>query len=116
MLVNITPLVRKSEAPPGFHMLSKPTGAACNLDCKYCFFLSKDMLYPKDPLRMSDEMLEGYIKQLLETHRTPITTVACQGGEPTLMGLDFYKRSIDYVEKYRRPVKRLSIRFKLMAC
>lgn len=51
---------------------------------------------------MSDEMLEAYIKQLLESHRTPVTTVAWQGGEPTLMGLDFYKRSIEYVERYRR--------------
>jgi uncharacterized protein len=92
-------------------MLSKPTGAACNLDCKYCFFLSKDMLYPKDPLRMSDEMLEAYIKQLLESHRTPITTVAWQGGEPTLMGLDFYKRSIEYVEQYRRPGQQVQYTF-----
>src|SRR5882762_2970651 len=111
MLVNITPLVPKSEAPPAFHMLSKPTGAACNLDCKYCFFLSKDMLYPKDPLRMSDEMLEGYIKQLLESHRTTKVIVAWQGGEPTLMGLDFYKRSIEYAEKYRRPGQQVEYTF-----
>jgi uncharacterized protein len=111
MLVNISPLVRKSEAPPAFHMLSKPTGAACNLDCKYCFFLSKDMLYPKDPLRMSDEMLEAYIKQLLESHQTPTVNVAWQGGEPTLMGLDFYKRSIEYVEQYRRPGQQVEYTF-----
>jgi len=111
MLVNITPAVPKSEAPPGFHLLSKPTGAACNLDCKYCFFLSKDVLYPNERLRMSDEMLEGYIKQLLESHRTPIVTVAWQGGEPTLMGLDFYKRSIEYVAKYRRPDQKVEYTF-----
>ena len=111
MLVNITPSVRKSEAPPQFHMLSKPTGAACNLDCKYCFFLSKDMLYPNDRQRMSDEILEAYIKQLLESHRTPTVIVAWQGGEPTLMGLDFYKRSIVYAEKYRRPGQRVEYTF-----
>lgn len=111
MLVNITPLVPRSEAPPAFHMLSKPTGAACNLDCKYCFFLSKDMLYPKDPLRMSDEMLEAYIKQLLESHQTPTVNIAWQGGEPTLMGLDFYKRSIEYAEKYRRPDQQIEYSF-----
>jgi uncharacterized protein len=92
-------------------MLSKPTGAACNLDCKYCFFLSKDMLYPNDRLRMSDEALEGYIKQLLESHSTPTVTVAWQGGEPTLMGLDFYKRSIEYAEKYRRPGQQVEYTF-----
>ena len=48
MSLDIKPSVIPLEAPPGFHMLSKPTGAACNLDCKYCFFLSKDALYPND--------------------------------------------------------------------
>jgi uncharacterized protein len=96
----ITPSVSRTAAPPGFHMLSKPTGAACNLDCKYCFFLSKDALYPDDRLRMSDEVLERYIKQLLESHQTPTVIVAWQGGEPTLMGVDFYRRSVEYVQKY----------------
>lgn len=111
MLVNITSSVRRSEAPPAFHMLSKPTGAACNLDCKYCFFLSKDMLYPNDRLRMSDDILEGYIKQLFESHSTPSVTVAWQGGEPTLMGLDFFKRSIEFVNKYRRPGQQVEYTF-----
>ncbi len=111
MSVNVTPSVGPSAAPPRFHMLSKPTGAACNLDCKYCFFLSKDMLYPNDKLRMSDDVLESYIKQLLESHRTPVVTVAWQGGEPTLMGLDFYRRSIEYVQKYRQPGQQVEYTF-----
>ncbi len=86
-----------------FHLLSKPTGATCNLDCKYCFFLSKETLYPGDRFRMSNQMLETYIRQLLEAQPTGEVEVAWQGGEPTLMGLDFFKRSIDYVEKYRKP-------------
>jgi uncharacterized protein len=86
-----------------FHLLSKPTGATCNLDCKYCFFLSKEMLYPGDRFRMSDQMLETYIRQLLEAQPSDEVSVAWQGGEPTLMGLDFFKRSIEYVEKYRKP-------------
>lgn len=60
---------------------------------------------------MSDEILEGYIKQLLESHRTPTVTVAWQGGEPTLMGLEFYKRSIEYAEKYRRPGQHVEYTF-----
>ena len=88
-----------SSAPPAFHLLSKPTGAVCNLDCKYCFFLSKEMLYPGSRFRMADELLESYIQQLLEAHRVPEVVVAWQGGEPTLMGLDFFKRSIEYVQK-----------------
>ena len=89
--------------PPAFHLLSKPTGATCNLDCAYCFFLSKEMLYPGSRFRMADELLETYIRQLIEAHRTPYVTVAWQGGEPTLMGVDFFRRSIEYVERYRRP-------------
>ncbi len=90
-------------APPAFHLLAKPTGAICNLDCKYCFFLSKEQLYPGSKFRMADDLLETYIQQLLESHQTPEVTVAWQGGEPTLMGLDFFRRSIELVEKYRKP-------------
>ena len=89
-------------APPGFHLLSKPSGSTCNIDCKYCFFLSKEALYPDEKHRMSEATLEAYIRQLLESHRTPEVTVAWQGGEPTLMGVDFFRHSIELVEKYRR--------------
>ena len=57
--------------PPAFHLLAKPTGATCNLDCAYCFFLSKEMLYPGSRFRMADELLETYIRQLIEAHRAP---------------------------------------------
>lgn len=91
------------DIPPAFHMLAKPTGPVCNLDCEYCFFLSKEMLYPGDRFRMADDMLETYLQQLLESHSTPQVTVAWQGGEPTMMGLDFFKRSVELVEKHRKP-------------
>jgi uncharacterized protein len=96
-------LVVATNAPPGFHLLAKPTGATCNLDCTYCFFLSKEMLYPGSRFRMADELLEAYIRQLFEAHRTPEVMVAWQGGEPTMMGLDFFRRSVAYAERYRRP-------------
>ncbi len=92
-----------SQTPLAFHLLAKPTGAVCNLDCKYCFFLSKEMLYPGSRFRMADELLETYIRQLLESQKLPEVTIAWQGGEPTLMGLDFFKRSVELVEKYRNP-------------
>lgn len=90
-------------APSAFHLLTKPTGAVCNLDCKYCFFLSKEMLYPGSRFRMADDLLEIYIQQLLEAHHVPEVNVAWQGGEPTLMGLDFFKRSVELVEAYKKP-------------
>lgn len=86
-----------------FHLLAKPTGAVCNLDCKYCFFLSKEMLYPGSRFQMADNLLEAYIRQLLESQAGPEVIVGWQGGEPTLMGLDFFERSIEYVKRYRRP-------------
>lgn len=86
-----------------FHLLAKPTGAICNLDCKYCFFLSKESLYPDSNFRMSDSVLELYIKQFIEAQNSPEINIAWQGGEPTIIGLDFYKHSIELVKKYQRP-------------
>ena len=95
--------VLPAHAPPGFHLLAKPSGSTCNIDCTYCFFLSKEALYPNDRSRMSAETLETYIRQLLESHRVPQVTVAWQGGEPTLMKVDFFRRAVELVEKYRKP-------------
>jgi uncharacterized protein len=89
--------------PPRIHVLTKPTGATCNLNCSYCFFLDKEQLYPGSKFRMTDELLETYIRQLIAAHRTPQVTVAWQGGEPTLMGLDFFRKAIAYQEQYRKP-------------
>jgi uncharacterized protein len=89
--------------PPRIHVLAKPSGATCNLACSYCFFLDKELLYPSSDFRMSNDVLEAYIRQLIETHRSNQVTVAWQGGEPTLMGVDFYRKAIEYQEKYRRP-------------
>ena len=81
-------------APLAFHVMAKPTGAVCNLDCEYCFFLSKEMLYPGSRFRMAADLQETYIRQLLEAHaRVPEVVVAWQGGEPTMMGLDFFRRA-----------------------
>jgi uncharacterized protein len=99
----VAPAPWPKNAPANFHVLSKPSGATCNLDCTYCFFLSKEKLYPDSRFRMPDDLLEAYIRQLIESQRGPEVTIAWQGGEPTLMGLDFYKRSIDYEKKYMRP-------------
>ncbi len=88
-------------APPAFHLLAKPTGAVCNLDCSYCFFLSKEMLYPGSRFRMADELLEEYLRQLIEAHATvPEVAIAWQGGEPTLMGVEFFRRSVALANEY----------------
>jgi uncharacterized protein len=92
-----------NNVPQRIHVLAKPTGSTCNLNCAYCFYLKKEDLYPGSRFRMSDEVLESYISQLIETHRSDTVTVAWQGGEPTLMGIDFFRQAIAHQEKYRRP-------------
>jgi uncharacterized protein len=88
---------------PGFHVMAKPTGAICNLDCAYCFFLSKQSFYPGSNFRMSDEVMESYVRQTIEAHSTREVTIAWQGGEPTLMGLDFYRRAVAAAKRFRKP-------------
>lgn len=90
-----------------FHLLAKPTGAACNLDCSYCFFLSKAQLYPGSRFRMDDAVLETYVRQLLEAQPGGEVAVSWQGGEPTLMGLDFFERSVELVDKYKLSHQRI---------
>src|SRR5438874_2880045 len=93
--------------PPAFHLLAKPTGAVCNLDCSYCFFLSKEMLYPGSRFRMADDLLQTYLRQLIEAHaRVPEVTIAWQGGEPTLMGVEFFRRSVELAEGFLQPGQR----------
>jgi uncharacterized protein len=96
--------VHMQPSTANYHLLAKPAGAACNLSCKYCFFLSKENLYGEreSPL-MSEATLETYIAQLMASSPGPQVDVAWQGGEPMLRGLDFYKRSVALAEKYRKP-------------
>jgi uncharacterized protein len=98
-------------APKAFHIMAKPTGSACNLHCDYCFFLKKEKLYPSSTFRMSDEVHEAYIRQLFEAHEVPQVTVAWQGGEPTLMGLDFFRRSVELQKNYAKPGTRIENTF-----
>src|SRR4249919_1901914 len=105
----VSPVSTTPDAPPAFHLLAKPTGAVCNLDCSYCFFLSKEMLYPGSRFRMADDLLETYVRQLVEAHASvPEVTVAWQGGEPTMMGVEFFRRSVELANQYLRPGQRAS--------
>ena len=100
-----------SDTLQAFHVMAKPTGSDCNLNCAYCFFLKKEGLYLGSDFRMSDEVHEAYIKQLFEAHHVPQVTVAWQGGEPTLMGLDFFRRSVELQKKYAKPGTRIENTF-----
>ncbi len=85
-----------------FHVMLKPRGAICNLDCKYCYYLSKEKLYPHSQFHMSDNLLEEFTRQYIEAQHVPLVTFVWQGGEPTLMGLDFFRQAVAYQQKYRQ--------------
>ncbi len=89
--------------PISFHLMTKPGGAICNLNCEYCYFLSKEMLYPGSRFHMAYETLESYIKQYIELQGSPEVTFAWQGGEPTLLGLKFYEHAVELQQKHKRP-------------
>ena len=91
------------DAPPAFHLMAKPTGAMCNLDCEYCFFLSKEMLYPGSRFRMAEELQETYIRQLLEAQRSARGGDGLAGRRADMMGLDFFRRSVELQRRYARP-------------
>lgn len=86
-----------------FHVMAKPASSICNLDCKYCFYLSKEKL-PKGPGPgyMSDETLELFIQQYIQGVAGPEVVFSWQGGEPTLRGLDFFRRVVALQKKYAK--------------
>jgi len=91
----------KLKRPNAFQVMLKPAGPSCNLNCTYCYYLEKNKLFPKSgQLRMSDELLENFTKQFIEAQQIPVVTFTWQGGEPTLMGLDFFKKAIGFQKKY----------------
>jgi uncharacterized protein len=84
-----------------FHVMTKPIGPICNLDCKYCFYLEKERLYaPGERWRMSDEVLESYIRQYIEQQDAPEISFAWQGGEPTILGVDYFRKVVELQRRY----------------
>ncbi len=82
--------------PMSFHVMAKPTGPICNLDCRYCFYLEKERLYgEKRSWAMQDGVLETYVRNYIAAQQAPEVTFAWQGGEPTLLGLDFFRRAVE---------------------
>lgn len=82
----------------------KPSGARCNIDCDYCFYLHKsDLLNQKSNVRLNDELLEQHIRQYIEGQTGEQVIFSWQGGEPTLMGLSFFQQVVALQEKYRKP-------------
>jgi len=91
----------KLQRPAAFSIMAKPAGPLCNLDCTYCYYLEKKLLYPgiKD-FRMPDDVLENFIKQYIESVDIPAVTFVWQGGEPTIAGIDFFRKALSLQKKY----------------
>lgn len=86
------------------HVMVKPTGALCNLDCTYCYYLSKQHLLGKpDSWKISEEVLETFIRQYFEAQNCKEVVFSWQGGEPTLLGLDFFRKVVALEKKYCPP-------------
>jgi len=84
------------------HVLAKPIGPVCDIKCDYCFYLEKRALFDSsEQYRMPDEVLAAYIRQYVEAQPTPVVEFVWHGGEPTLLGVDFFRRVVELQQPYR---------------
>jgi len=92
------------KASRNFQVFVKPVGSICNLDCHYCYYLKKEHLYPNDEsFRMPDIILEEYIAQHIEASAEPVIRFSWHGGEPTVLGLDYFRKIVEIQRKYQPP-------------
>jgi uncharacterized protein len=86
---------------PGFHVMAKPVGPICNLNCRYCFYLEKENLYPAtSSWAMPEALLESFIRQYIEAQEARTISFAWQGGEPTLLGVDYFRKIVELEKRY----------------
>ncbi len=87
---------RNRNTPQGIHIVAKPIGPVCNLNCEYCFYLEKQALFgAHEKYRMTDKVLSAYITNYISSQPTPVVEFVWQGGEPTLLGINFFKGVIE---------------------
>lgn len=86
--------------PLAFNMMIKPAGSLCNLDCSYCYYLDKAEIYGGRQPVMSEEMLETVIREYIQANDVPQVTFNWHGGEPLVLGLDFYRKAVQLQKKY----------------
>jgi uncharacterized protein len=90
-----------------FHVMAKPTGSRCNIDCNYCFYLHKEQLLQQDHSGMSDEVLEAFIRDYIDSQDGDQVVFSWQGGEPTLMGLGYFEKIVALQKHYKKPGQRI---------
>jgi uncharacterized protein len=93
--------VERQPEEQGLHLMAKPIGPLCNLDCDYCFYLEKENQFPpREKFRMPDEVLRAYVQRYINAQATPEVEFTWQGGEPTLMGIEFFRRAVEFQGQY----------------
>lgn len=93
--------------PPAFNVMVKPVGPVCNLACDYCYYLSKENLFPGSDFCMTDNLLENFTRQYIQAQHVPQVSFIWQGGEPALAGLDFFRKAVEYQKQYASPGVRI---------
>jgi len=97
-----------AKASHPYHIFAKPIGSICNLNCDYCYYLKKESFYPEEKsFRMPDDILEDYILQHIETCPDQVIGFAWHGGEPTLLGLDYFRKVVELQRKHRPSDRRI---------
>lgn len=86
--------------PASFTTMLKPAGSACNLDCSYCYYLDKALQYGGKEAVMNEKLLEEYVRQYLEANEMETVSFCWHGGEPTLLGIDYYRKALEFQKKY----------------
>ncbi len=95
------PTLAPTTARLPFHVLTKPVGSLCNLNCSYCFYLEKAHLYPNAKnFRMTGETLEAYVRDYIRAQPGPVVSFAWQGGEPTLLGVNFFREVVALQKRF----------------
>jgi uncharacterized protein len=98
-----------AKASREFQIFAKPTGALCNLDCRYCYYLEKQrLLHASGSFRMPDALLERYIAQHIEASPGPTVTFSWHGGEPTILGMDYFRRIVELQRAHKPPGWRIT--------
>jgi uncharacterized protein len=97
-----------AKASREFQVFAKPIGPICNLDCRYCYYLEKEHLYPEgESFHMPEEVLEEYIAQHIDASPETVIRFSWHGGEPTVLGLDFFRRAVELQLRHRPHDRRI---------
>jgi uncharacterized protein len=106
------PAIALQPLPPGmrhrFHAMVKPVGSQCNLDCTYCYYLHKEeLLHQPHAPRMPDDVLEEHVRQYIEAQTGEEVVFSWQGGEPTILGVDFFRKVVELQARCSKPGQRI---------